>query len=252
MEIYQVKIETANCNYEINVNGFPIFREKNGYRLETHYNINHLLFDKSVNIQFQIHPAAGEKTLSQNVVFNISCNVHIKGQNSNSELFSYSYEYDESRNLPAFSQIKLVPISKIEHTPTWSAGQTLNVKTIAEKLNEQYLKIWELFDAGNLSGILEAFQIREKTYATSYGDLLDSRISETSDIYSSYKNDGNFYLYPYSPQFFTPKIYGNGKLACLEEEDGFPPIFYMNKAGNKARYIPVYFGLIDGVLKVVL
>lgn len=252
MEIYQVKIEAANCNYEVNVNGFPVFREKNGYRLETHQNINHLLFDKAIAIQFQIFPAGDEKTLSENVVFNISCSFHLKGKDDNSELFSYSYVYDESRNLPAFSQIKLVPISKIEHPPLWPSGQTLNLKTIGEKLNEQYLKIWQLFDAGNLPGILEAFQIREKTYATSYGDSLESRIFETSDVYSSYQKDGNFYLYPYSPQFFTPKIYGNGKLACLEEEDGFPPIFYMNKAGNKARYIPVYFGLIDGALKIVL
>ncbi|MBK8520983.1 MAG: hypothetical protein IPL54_08905 [Chitinophagaceae bacterium] len=250
MQFYRIEISTANCIYQISINGLPVLFDKKGYRTDTHLNVNHLIKDKSLGIEYEIMPISGETILGKNVLFELKIIVNEKDQEQQTEVFSYTY--DNQLAASNVSQIKIIKIPQVEFSPYWLNTKKIDLVAESENLIKQYRLIWNAFNEKNIDAIISLFQIRENTYADSYGEVLSSRIKDTSAIYQSYFVDSEYYLYPFSPQFFMLKQFGYGKLICLEEENGFPPIFYLNKEGTKGRYIPIYFGLVENELKVLL
>ena len=135
MQTYRINISTANCNYDIAINGFPVFTETKGYQTNTHYNINQLVTGNNIRLQMNISPIEGETVLDENVQFELSANFYESDPENRTELFSY--KYDNNLKLPRISDTKLIPVSKIDFVPLWHQGGSIDLKTHSPELIKQ-------------------------------------------------------------------------------------------------------------------
>ena len=250
MKIYRVNLTATNCKYEIGVNGFPILIETEGYQTNTHYNINQLISGDHFGLQIKLLPTGGQDMLGENVEFKIVVAYHENGSEDETPVFEY--QYDPLKKSAEVNENKLLQLEKIEYIPVWHRAEKIDFDKRVSDLMNYYQKIWNLFNAKDIESIMKSFEIREQTYAYSYGESIENRIKETRSIYESYFKDSNYDLFPIIPKYFKPHLYGFGKILCLEQENGFGPIFYVNKQKTQCRYIPFYFSQLNNELIITL
>lgn len=251
MITYNLKVSTNNCNYKIFVNGFPLAVETKGLALETSIPFNHLIAGDKFLLDFSLDPIKGNENLNSIVDFNCSVIADNKMIKSSKELYNYSF--DSSGEVPNLRKNEIVTMDKLSYVPKWMDGEKLDLDgEELKKMNDLLFTVWNLFKRKDLISINKFFELKDITYAESYGEPLQERLKFTNSIFNSYFNRDGIFLFDLMMQYFTPKIYCMGKIICFEENTGNHPIFYLNNKRDHAIYIPTYFAKINGEIKVVL
>jgi hypothetical protein len=252
MNIYYLNISAANCNYTLSVNDFALFKDDSGLQLHTEEPFNHLVFNGDLLLQIDLKPIKSELFLSENVLF--KCKIIEKNRALKTENIVLEYAFSESsKKLPFFNLKKVVSISKPNFTPVWTKGDKLELnERLIASLRNGYQKFWKILKEENYIELEKVIKLKEKTYSDSYGIPYDERFRMSMNIYRSIINDKEYELFDFKPELFVPIISCFGKVASLQEKDGFHPTVYLRKDETGSNSIPLYFSKIDGEFQIVL
>jgi hypothetical protein len=252
MNIYYLNISAANCNYTLSVNDFALFKDDSGLQLHTEEPFNHLVFNGDLLLQIDLKPIKSELFLSENVLF--KCKIIEKNRALKTENIVLEYAFSESsKKLPFFNLKKVVSISKPNFTPVWTKGDKLELnERLIASLRNGYQKFWKILKEENYIELEKVIKLKEKTYSDCYGIPHEDRLKMSKKIYYKIINDKKYELFDFKPEFFDPVISCFGKVASLQDKDGFHPTVYLKKDETGTRNIPLYFSKIDGEFQIVL
>lgn len=250
MRRYYINLSASNCKYEIKINDFILFDDKQGLQFSGEHPINHLLVDDKIHINLVLSPIENQTFLTDIVQFDFYIKV-LDEINPENKIFEYTFDEDKL-NLSKKRVVDVAAIKKQDYI-RWYDGEKLELNDkLLKDLNDSYKSIWSAFHDGDMKKIASLFYERDKNYASCFFESERNRVQQTKSTYSNLIESPANQLADFAPQHFTPKIQCFGKLVCLEEKNGFHPVFFVKGNNELFINIPVHFARLNEKLIPVL
>lgn len=255
---YTLQINSISACHEIKVNDIPLYSESTGTPTAVELPVNHLLLKGLNSFQVIISPAKNDKEFVDHTKtdFEIYCR-DINDLRKNRKLVATAKFPDYLINIklnnaviPSTTEFQAsLPLE----APIWSSAPVLklNDQTINEALGV-YIEYFNALKSKNIEAILKLTNIKDKVYANSSYQSLDTYLDGLRKSLKEEFDDSNNELIDFDIQIKAPKFYAMGRLLTVINDDNRSPLQFYNSASEVTTQYKIYLCMKGGKLTIVL
>lgn len=243
---YIFDLNATACNYEVGINGFVVFQEKEGASLAVEEAVNQWITKGMNTLDVKVSPLANEYLGSSKLEIKL-IQRNFDTPSEQTVLSQYQFSYLVEKKTMVISE--KVPFDILQlpfSSPIFSTKPIIDItnKKILSKAAKKYEEIYKLFEQKDVEKILQQFEVRQRDLAKSFYKTPQqmSGMLEQS-IKSDFSNPTNV-LILFKPENLRPLLSCNGKVLGLEYLDaGLHPITFWDTEAQMQSIYEIYLCL---------
>lgn len=250
-KLHFIKLNTFGFPYRIFINGCPIFNSEIDSICTAHFTIEQWLKPGINNVTFTPTSPIGTELPNES---RIDCSIFIGNSLDQTPIANFSEKlnsYKVGTSLEIFT-FNFTGKSSISHLP-WENGIAL------QDMDDMFSKTWDLYQLfhkalveKNVSKLLELYKSKSKDMATRHDEDINVYEKMLFEKLESMLYAPGYNAWPMKKERLALKLYGQGKLACLETPDGNSPLLLFNEEEEYCSYFDAFAYAPSGENKLVL
>ncbi len=248
---YSLQISTSAISYDLRVNDCPVFEYEIGTPLNCEFPINQWLLPGKNIIAVNLKAAPMKEFFLSGDYCRIALNetrTTDKGLVVNS-LAAFGKEFKDYEEKQYMRNLSLThPFDSSLAVPEWmwlKNPQIVDLPLSLKELTEELKKLHSLLAERNTEKLIRALDWRIRDFADAYGSDPEKEKQDTIDEFEEFFNDPGLQLREFSTEGLSLKLFGNRKLARVDNPIKESPIYYSNPEEGIDIYIPFIFCLND-------
>jgi hypothetical protein len=256
--VYTLQVDVISACFEVKVNDVPLYGDKKGNPTKAEIPFSHLLVQGNNEIKVTISPAKHETEFQDHSKTDFEVYFRdIKDAKEDRKLATKIEFPDYKTNvslktatIPATGQFTVtLPFTQ----PTWASCPKLSLSTsIVEEATKIYRAYFALLQQKDVAGILKLTTVKDSDYSKAYYMTLNQQQNKISESIKEIFDEPDFKLLDFDKQTITPQLHGYAKLITLVNKDNRSPLQFYNKPEGITQSYPIYLGLVDGKMAIVL
>lgn len=245
---YLVTIKSFVCNVDVFLNGAPVYREVKGMPAQVTLPVNDAVFNGLNRLNIKITSRDGipfDYETKARVEVVLTNDNHADGRITVAQWQAPPYGEEENPAVMADSADLVFKADQPYEPASWASAQTIDLTDAA--LLQRFVSALQLvhraFQTKNLSQIIEFFNFRNDEFTERLYLDPEARQNELEQSLELSLNSPELSLLNYDLNYLQPKIYGEGKLFTLEDEEGYPGIMLVDLQTPSFTAFPVYLSI---------
>lgn len=241
--VFFLRVDVHDCAYSIMVNGMKLRRDDKGNPFIVEFPINEYIISPKIDVELTLKPIGKEASLRDEASCTLSIVTTIDGiKNSrniifenktpailpNSPILNHSFTYQGE--LPKLN-LALEGFKKL-----------VDSDNLKKEIFSIYSKFYSSLVQKSIHDLLEMTINRDMDYARAYYVNYQLRVNDVKEVFLGYFNNPDLELLDLTFEGYFLKFYFEGRICCLEDIDGDPPLIYLYEKDDSVTLMPIYLG----------
>ncbi len=235
---FHIQMDVAGCAYQLRINDVIFHEEMDGYPVVAELPVNVWIADGENELGFVIVPVPGAETFDSDTEVTLKITAQDKSRPDITKVeianLSYSFSVDNTEQSAAEPERRIERRIKFEASapfPKWSwmSGAAIEDKDDAfAKIQELLQKLHSALDSGDMEEVSKIIKVRDQETAIANYIGYDDQRKRTIKEYQQILDLPDWQLAPLESEGLGLRIYGNNRLARIDDQNGKSPLYFEN------------------------
>lgn len=242
--LYTVQLELGGVAWEARVNDAPLFAEPQGFNTLTELPINRWVRNGANNLSLRLRPRPKQTGIPLNTRLSAVIYSRDVGAERQSRREVGRLEYPgPTADQNGTTVLQTTFQAPVPYAPfLWFASETIaDSEETRLALAREVERFYQWLVDKDLEAIVQALAARDGEDAAAMYRSVAEQQENTRFMYRRLAGGGDYELRPVRTDVALLKIYGDGRLACLELSNGKSPIYYRAGSPDLVAYLPLLF-----------